>query len=138
MFQLRISTRLLLLSFLSVLVVSCTEDTNEPTDTDARTKFIRNWKCREVCNGEVTFYNSNITANPTNISQVYIYNIYSLGNTNFAKATVAGNTISIGNQQVDAFTVSGNGNYTTDKIEFNYTVNDGSGNTAVQATYTPL
>jgi hypothetical protein len=138
MLQRKNFSRFLFLSFLSVLIVSCTEDTNDPTDTDARTKFIRNWKCREVCNGEVTFYNSNITANPTNTSQVYIYNIYSLGNTNFARATVAGNSISIGNQQIDAFTISGSGNYTNDKIEFNYTVNDGSGNITVQATYTPL
>ena len=127
-----------ILTAMVLIFSACTDENAVDPTADARDKFVRNWNCKELCEGQITYYNSNITNDPNNTSQVLIYNLYSLGTINFAKATVAGNSISIPQQTVDVFSVSGSGTFTADKIEFNYVVNDGSSNTTVSATYSPL
>lgn len=124
--------------FLTIFFAACVDDNTVDPDDDARDKFVRNWNCKELCEGQITYYNSNITKEPNNTSQVLIYNLYSLGTNTFAKATVSGNSITIPQQTIDVFSVSGSGTFTGNKIEFNYVVNDGSGNTSVAATYSPL
>lgn len=128
----------LLLIFFALFFAACVDENTVDPDEDARDKFARNWNCKETCEGQITYYNSNITKEPNNTSQVLIYNLYSLGANNFAKATVSGNSITIPQQTIDVFSVSGSGTYAGNKIEFNYVVNDGSGNVSVAATYSPL
>lgn len=114
------------------IVTSCVpEETENPTPTDERDKFVGAWKCEEASsiNGNSTF-TIDINKSTTEKSQVIIENFYNYGFNKTAIATVSGNTLTIPSQTFSGTnTLSGSGKLSSDgkKIEdLNYTVNDGS------------
>lgn len=124
----------LLLFFISLSIVinSCTpEETENPTPTDERDKFVGAWNCSEnsSLNGKSTF-TVDINKSNTEKSQVILENFYNYGFNKTAIATISGNKITIPSQTFSGTnTLSGSGTLSADgkKIEYlNYVVNDGS------------
>lgn len=125
-------TLLFFLISLSVAINSCApEETENPTPTDERDKFVGAWNCSEnsLLNGKSTF-TIDINKSNTEKSQVILENFYNYGFNKTAIATISGTKISIASQTFSGTnTLSGSGTLSADgkKIEnFNYFVNDGS------------
>ena len=123
----------------AVTLVAC-ETTDPDGPLDPRDNFIGSWFCTETptnpAGPNVTF-NVNITKDVNDDTQtiVKISNFSSLNG--LATATISGNTMSIATQSVDGNTIQGSGTYNaaTDKINLNYTVNDGLQSTIYSAVY---
>lgn len=127
----KLSVFLFLLT-ISIIETSCVpEETENPTPTDERDKFVGSWKCEEnsSINGNSTF-TIDINKSTTEKSQVILENFYNYGFNKTAIATVSGNTLTIPSQTFSGTnTLSGSGTLSADgkKIQdLNYTVNDGS------------
>lgn len=126
--------------FLILSLQACQPDeTEEPTPTGERDKFVASWKCTEQSNqtGTNPAFNVNITKSGTSESQVLIENFYGLGFDKKPYAEISGNSISIPTQIVSGNTIKGSGNLSgTSTINMNYTVNDGSSIDSITATLT--
>jgi len=122
-----------LFSVLSVLLISillissCTEDDNA-NPADDRDQFFGYWDVTETCNRDS--YSVQIVADPSNSSQVLIKNFWLIGNNEKPPyAIVAGSTITIPKQLMcnnGTNEVQGSGKLDKNKINWNYTVNDGA------------
>ncbi|UPT67760.1 MAG: hypothetical protein M0D57_03580 [Sphingobacteriales bacterium JAD_PAG50586_3] len=98
------------------------------------------WFCTETPTnpaGPSVTFNVNITkdVNDDTNTIVKISNFSSLSG--LATGNISGNTVSIPTQSVDGNTIQGSGTYNaaTDKINLNYTVNDGLQSTVYSAVY---
>ena len=133
--RLSVVNKILVFTFL-VFVVSCEELTDTLTPRD---NIVDTWKCSETDSGNGTdSFLVEIEADALSASGIKIYNFNHLG-ANFAvKATVSGSSISIPNQEVDGFTISGNGSIAAgnERINLNYSVDDGGGRESYSAVLT--
>lgn len=111
-----------------ILIIACyscelTEDTVYDTIFDT-------WKCKESSEeyGEST-YLVDISQSYSDNTEVILDNFYNLGFGIEVVGNLSGQIISLPVQVVDGNTISGTGNIASDlkRIDFSYTVNDGSG-----------
>jgi hypothetical protein len=131
---------------LMLTAVSC-EDLfdNLEGDEDVRDKIEGQWSCDETSEyykSTAEIFTVYISPDPDDSTRVFIDNFYELGYDVSVVATVSGRNLFIHTQTIGGgFTILGSGtiasNYNT--IEWNYSVDDGSGKTDnVTATYTKL
>jgi len=126
----------------SVLLVSllfipaCTED-DMLNPTDDRDQFLGYWDVNETCSRDS--YAVQIVTDPSNSSQVLIKNFWLIGNNEKPPyAIVAGSTITIPKQLMcnnGSNEVQGSGKLKNNKIEWDYTVNDGADLYSCTASY---
>jgi hypothetical protein len=107
-----------------MLFVGCGPDDNNPSPApDGRTKFIGSWSVNnESCaKGK---YIVTIGADPSNASQVLIYNFGFTNSGQPDKGIVSGNIIEVPKQtNSEGWTIEGIGNYTNNgKINWSYTL----------------
>ena len=126
--------KLKLLAYLAfagtLLISSCAKEDDENTG-DARDKFVGSWKCTETENSNPPVTSTfTITISKSSGSSVNIGNINNLGSSVQASALVSGNVMTINTQTIDNFSVSGTGNYSDNRIEMSYKV-DNVNHTAV-------
>ena len=123
--------------FLALKMISCTVEDDPLNPTDDRDAFLGSWNVIESCSKDA--YTVNISADPSNSSQVIIENFWLIGfNEKPPYAIVAGTTITIPEQAIcynASNIVSGSGNLDKGKIEWDYTVNDGADLWSCTATY---
>lgn len=126
-----IYTKSLAFIFLAVTVVfTACEETIEDEDptADDRDQFLGQWETTETS----TLYPQPNTFTMSiekddNSAQIRLYNIYQLGAGVYAYAVVAGNSFTIPEQSVNNMVVEGYGDLVSEnKIEMEYTVNDGA------------
>lgn len=115
------------------------EDLNLGSNDD-RDKITDTWNCNEESSlfGK-TSYDSDISKSSSDSVTIYIDNIYQLGFATEANATLDNRKIIIPQQQVEGNIIEGNGQVSSNyqSIEFNYIVDDGSGDIDnVYALYT--
>ena len=121
---------------LSLIISSCTDDEPLTAQPEPRDKFTGMWTVNEETNGSSSgSYPSIVVKDSANASQIRINNIFNLGNDIFVKALVAGNSLDINSQLAGGLIISGSGQFNGTSFVLNYTVNDGSGNDSVKATY---
>lgn len=117
-----------------LLLASCaSNDSENPTPTDDRDKYLGTWSCAETSskNGNSTF-DVTMRKNTNVESQLFIDNFYLLGPSYSAVITKSGNSITIPSQSLSGNTIQGNGSFSSDtKISMSYTVNDGSGSSGI-------
>lgn len=122
---------------LSVLMLSCTEGTDDINPLDDRDAFLGTWNVDETCNRIP--YQVTIVKDPTNSSQVMINNFWLIGSHEKAPyAIVAGSNIVIPEQNIyndENTIVKGSGNMDKQTIIWEYTVNDGADLYTCTATY---
>ena len=126
--KLVLASSLVLLLFLA----SCAPESDSPTPTDDRDKYIGTWSCAETSSqsGASTF-DVTMRKNVTDDTQLLIDNFYLLGTSHSATVSKSGNSLTIGTQSISARTVQGSGSIVSDtKINLTYTVNDGTGGSA--------
>jgi hypothetical protein len=123
--------------FFSVLIWSCEPDDPDDDTTDARLKFISSWTCVEE--SQLT-YTVDITASPTNSSEVFLANFHHLGESEKAIGSIAGYAITIPEQPMCSgeWIVKGSGMMGANEktISFQYTVAGGPTTDTINATYT--
>lgn len=131
------STNFFILIFFALLLASCTEDPNNIFPQDDRDQFLGIWNVNETCNRLP--YQVNIINDPSNSSQVIITNFWLMGSYEKAPyAIVAGSNIVIPQQYIfndESTSVKGSGTLNKEKIEWEYTVNDGADLYTCVATY---
>jgi len=133
---------ILLLAF----TVSCEELLNNlGDDEDVREKIEGQWSCdetSEIFKSTAEIFSVYISPHPHDSTKVLIDNFYELGYDVSAVATVSGRNLYISTQTVgDGYTILGSGTISANynEINWNYSVEDGSGETDnVTATYTKL
>lgn len=129
--------RLLFLISLVILTVlnSCDTGTNPGDDpaADVRDQFTGNWNCSEASGPN---YPVTISKDPSNSSQVLIYNFHLLGQTEKVFAIATSSTLSIPTQSVSGNTVNGNGTLVNaNRITMKYYVNNQTDIDTVNANY---
>jgi len=132
----------LLLAF----TVSCEELLNNlGSDEDVRERIEGQWSCdetSEIFKSTAEKFSVYISPHPDDSTKVLIDNFYELGYDVSAVATVSGRNLYISTQTVgDGYTILGSGTISANynEINWNYSVEDGSGETDnVTATYTKL
>lgn len=116
-------------------IISCLpEDTNDLIDD--RDQFLGTWNVSESCAKDA--YSVNIVKDPSNSSQVLIKNFWNTGNcTDYTYAIVAGSSLYITKQSIcsNSFEVDGNGTLNKQKINLEYSINDGADLYTCSATY---
>ncbi|MBL0047572.1 MAG: hypothetical protein IPP32_05670 [Bacteroidetes bacterium] len=122
---------------LMLFIASCTtNDSDLPSPTDARDKYIGTWSCAENSSksGASTF-DVVLRKNVNDDNQILIDNFYLLGSTHYAVVTKSGNSLTLSTQSISGNTVQGSGSIAGDtKINLSYSVNDGSGAAADNCT----
>ena len=115
------------------LLASCSpNDSDTPTPTDGRDKYIGTWSCAETSsqNGASTF-DVTLRKNVNDENQILIDNFYLLGTSHSATVNKSGNSLTLSTQSISGNTVQGSGSISSDtKINLTYTVNDGTGGSA--------
>jgi len=118
----------LILLFISMVLISCTDDGDILNPQDDRDAFLGTWNVIESCVKDA--YSVNIVKDPSNSAQVILQNFWLIGyNEKPPYAIVAGTTITIPEQTMcysGNNIVSGSGKLNKSKIEWDYTVNDGA------------
>jgi hypothetical protein len=129
---------------LLAVTLSCEELENLNTG-DVRDKLEGQWRCdetSEIFKSTAEIFSVYISPHPTDSTKVLIDNFYELGYNVSAVATVSNRNLYINTQTVgDGFTIIGSGTISSsyNEIEWNYSVEDGSGAVDnVTATYTKL
>lgn len=121
--------------FLAVaFTFSCKPDSKDETDTnnnaveDARKDFVGTWSCTETSQiHKTSTFSIEIKLDPSNSSQVMIYNIYHLGTTEYVLATINGTSLSIAEQPVcnNTAKLKGSGSLVSaNKLNLSYSYND--------------
>ncbi len=125
-----------LLSFSVILFFSgCNKNNPEPSPTDSRQQFIGSWGVNETITKN--YYTATISADPNSSDGVFISNF--AASTVQAHAVVSGNSISVTSQQLgNGWIVNGTGTYSSNKITWPYTINDGANLTNYIAIFTKL
>lgn len=129
----------LLLSILVLLLLSffACEPFDIPDDTDPRDNFTGTWTANETSSlFGTTNYTVTIVNDPSNSTQVIIRNFYHFGNETETFAIPTSTTITIPEQYTANHTVKGQGSLSKNRIDWNYTVNDGADTDIVTAIYT--
>lgn len=112
----------------TLVLFSCTDETDPFNPQDDRDVFIGTWNVDETCNRIP--YQVTITKDPTNSSQVIITNFWLIGpNEKAPYAIAAGSNIVIPEQNIyndEKTIVKGSGVLNKKIIEWEYTVNDGA------------
>lgn len=119
------------------LLSACTEEDDNIDLLDSRDQFLGTWSVTDSQTKDS--YDVQIIKDPSNSAQVLIQRFYNLNNcTNPPYAIVASSSIYIPTQLIcdDSFEVNGDGEIDKNKIEWTYTVNDGSSEYSYVATYT--
>jgi hypothetical protein len=123
-----------------VLITGCTKDPNpSPGPADARTSFLGRWSVNETWTKMA--YEVNITTDPGSADGVFITNFANTGSSGTpAGARIAGATIILDANQIigDGLKINGSGNLVSNKITWNYTLDDGATLINAIATYTKL
>jgi len=129
---------------LMVLNQSC-EELNDMSNGDVRDKLEGQWQCDETSEyfkSTAEVFSVYISPHPSDSTKILIDNFYELGYTVSAVATVSNRSLYINTQTIgDGFTIIGSGTISSNfnEIEWNYSVEDGSGAVDnVTATYTKL
>jgi hypothetical protein len=127
------------------LTVSCEELLNTSDNGDIREKIEGQWSCdetSEIYKSTAEIFSVYISPHPDDSSKILIDNFYELGWDVSAVATVSNRNLYIHTQTVgDGYTIIGSGTISSNynEIKWNYSVDDGSGETDnVTATYTRL
>jgi len=131
---------------LMVLTLSCEELLNDlGNEEDIREKIEGQWSCNETSEyykSTAEIFSVYISPHQYDSTKVLIDNFYGLGYDVSVVATLSNRNLYINSQTVgDGFTVIGSGTISNNynEIEWNYSVDDGSGQTDnVTATYTKL
>lgn len=124
-----------LLLFALFLTPACVPD-DDPIEDDPRDKYLGAWLCTESTS---ISYTVSIAYDPSNSTQILINNFHHLGQDEDIFALVAGNSIQIIQQNVCQGTmqVSGDGILeNSNRISFQYYVNDFADIDTIQAIYT--
>jgi len=120
-----------------LLISSCTEDGDIINPQDDRDAFLGTWNVDETCNRIP--YQVTIIKDPGNSSQVVITNFWLIGpDESPPYAIVAGSNIVIPEQNIGndgKNIVKGSGTLIKNKIDWEYTVNDGADLYTCTATY---
>ena len=122
------ATKAITLAFV-LFLASCAPDSDSPTPTDNRDKFIGTWSCAETSSqsGTSTF-DITLRKNVNDENQLIMDNFYLLGTAHSAYINKSGTSLSINTQSISARTVQGSGSIVNDtKINLSYSVNDGTG-----------
>lgn len=105
---------------LILLMAACTK-TDDTQATDARDKFIGDWKCTESGTGaNPTPFT--ITIQKSGSSSIDIYNFANLDKTGKVTASVSGSALSVPTQVIGNATVSGTGSISGSTISMSYKV----------------
>lgn len=121
----------------SVLAFStgCTKNNPEPSPTDPRSQYIGSWGVTETVTKN--YYTVSISADPNSSNGVFINNFGA--STVQAHAVVSGNSISVTNQQLsNGWFVNGSGTYSSNKMIWSYSINDGANLTNYSAIFAKL
>jgi len=123
--------------FLALKLISCTVEDDPLNPTDDRDAFLGSWNVIESCSKDA--YTVNISADPSNSSQVIIENFGLIGyNEKPPYAIIAGSTITIPKQLVcddESLEVAGSGKLDKKTIELDYTISDGADMVTCTADY---
>jgi hypothetical protein len=123
-----------MLSFF-LFLSGCNKNNPEPSPTDPRQQFLGNWGVNETTTKN--YYTATISADPNSSDGVFISNF--AASTVQAHAVVSGNSITVTSQQLsNGWIVSGTGTYSSNKITWSYSINDGANLTNYIATFTKL
>jgi hypothetical protein len=129
---------------LMVFTMSCEDLLDDTSNADIREKIEGQWKCDETSSYYKTtsqIYEVYIYPHPDDSTLVVIENFYGLIDVSVV-ATMSNRNLYINSQTVgDNFTIIGSGTISSNynEIEWNYSVEDGSGTVDdVTATYTKL
>jgi hypothetical protein len=121
---------------LGLVLASCTPDANEdPNPNDPRQKFLGTWLVQESGKSKLT-YQVNITENPNNSTEVLISNFYNFGIKPYAVITSGTITLPVQSFSSQGIEVNGSGEYSTNKIQWIYYVNDGADLDTIISVYT--
>ena len=125
-----------LLTFSIILLLcGCTKTTPEPSPTDSRQQYIGSWGVNET--STKNYYTAAISADPNSSDGVFINNF--AASTVQAHAVVSGNSITVTSQQLsNGWIVNGTGSYSSGKITWTYSINDGANLTNYIAIFTKL
>ncbi|MBN1415930.1 MAG: hypothetical protein JW973_12575 [Bacteroidales bacterium] len=125
--------------------LSCEELLDDMNTGDVREKIEGQWQCDETSEyykSTATKFTVYISPHPDDSTKVLIDNFYQLGFDVSAVATVSNRNLYINSQTIgDGFEVIGSGTISSNynQIDWNYSVNDGSGQIDdVVAVYTKL
>jgi len=130
---------------LMAVTLSCEELLNDTDTGDIRDKIEGQWQCDETSEyykSTAEVFSVYISPHPDDPTKVLIDNFYGLGFDVSAVATVSNRNLYVNAQTIgDGFEIIGSGTISSNynQIEWNYSVDDGSGKVDnVTATYTKL
>lgn len=125
-FMKKIVLYLSLLSIGSMLFFNgCSKNNPEPSPSDPRQQYIGSWGVTE--NPLKNYYSATISADPNSSDGLLISNFAASGSSVMTHATVSGNSVTVTSQQIsNGWFVSGTGTYSSGKITWPYTINDGA------------
>ncbi|MFW5792797.1 MAG: hypothetical protein ACOCWC_00835 [Bacteroidota bacterium] len=101
----------------------------EPDDINYRDKYLGVWSVSEYSElyDSTLLFDVTISASQEDPDEIFIYNFYMMGASEFIYAFVDGNFITIPPQEYCDFTIEGDGTYQSDgEIHMSYTSNDGA------------
>lgn len=125
-----------LLSFSIILFLSgCLKSNPDPSPSDPRQQYLGSWGVNEAATKN--YYTAIISADPNSSDGVFINNF--AASTVQAHAVVRGNSITVTSQQLsNGWIVNGTGTYSSSKITWTYSINDGANLTNYSAIFTRL
>ncbi len=126
---------LLIFTILITFLAECTPDsTEDPNPSDPRQKFLGTWLVQETGKKKLT-YQVNISENPSNTSEVLISNFYNFGIKPYAIVTSGTITMPVQSFASQGIQVNGSGEYSTNRIQWIYYVNNGADLDTIVSVY---
>ena len=126
-------------------MISCVpEEEQNPPAEDPRDEIIGTWQCDEnsqFYKSTQSVYTVQITKDTINTTLIIISNFYNLGQSIYAKADLENLTLTLTDFSDPGYEITGTGTITStyETIEWNYDVDDGTGDIDnVYAVYTKL
>lgn len=126
--------KLLTISAMLVLFALSSCDTGDDInpDQDVRASYLGTWNCQEKYNYDVT-----VQLDPSNSTQILIYNFYCQGSNEKVYCIATTNNLTLPTQTICGKTVYGSGNLVNNnKFTMKYNVNDQADIDTVDAVYT--
>ena len=117
----------------AVVFQSCLDDITDLSDP--RDAVAKMWRVSDSGNPNAD-YDVTITKDPTELTKVLFVNFHNLGTSETVYGTLSSSIITIPQQTtISGYTIDGEGTIFSDKIEWEYTVDEGDGPVDFTATF---